>query len=149
MAIPEICWNEAPPGLPREEDGLMPLYEYQCDACGRRFELIRKFSDPPLDTCPSCGGVVRKLMSSPAFQFKGSGWYITDYAKKGQAGPASEETKSEAASQDKDSSQGKDSSKDEAAKAGDKAGKPGKTAAADKSGKAEAPAAPPPTSKST
>jgi putative FmdB family regulatory protein len=64
----------------------MPLYEYQCDACGRRFELIRKFSDPPLDACPTCGGPVRKLVSSPAFQFKGSGFYITDYPKKDQPG---------------------------------------------------------------
>jgi putative FmdB family regulatory protein len=62
----------------------MPLYEYQCDACGRRFELIRKFSDPPLDACPTCGGAVHKLASSPAIQFKGSGFYITDYPKKDQ-----------------------------------------------------------------
>ena len=60
----------------------MPLYEYQCDACSQRFERIQKFSDPPVDTCPACGGAVRKLLSSPAIQFKGSGWYITDYAKK-------------------------------------------------------------------
>ena len=60
----------------------MPLYEYQCDACGHHFELIRKFSDPPIETCPKCGGTVQKLMSSPAFQFKGTGWYVTDYAKK-------------------------------------------------------------------
>jgi putative FmdB family regulatory protein len=60
----------------------MPLYEYQCDACGHRFEKIQKFSDPLVDTCPKCGGVVRKLISSPAIQFKGSGFYITDYAKK-------------------------------------------------------------------
>jgi putative FmdB family regulatory protein len=60
----------------------MPLYEYECEQCGDRFELIRKFSDPPLDACPKCGGPVRKLFSSPAIQFKGSGWYITDYAKK-------------------------------------------------------------------
>ena len=60
----------------------MPLYEYQCDACSNRFERIRKFSDPPLDACPTCGGTVKKLLSSPAIQFKGSGWYITDYAKK-------------------------------------------------------------------
>jgi putative FmdB family regulatory protein len=62
----------------------MPLYEYQCDACGRRFEKIQKFSDAPLETCALCGkGPVKKLLSSPAIQFKGSGWYITDYAKKG------------------------------------------------------------------
>ncbi len=61
----------------------MPLYEYQCDSCGHRFELIRKFSDPPLEVCPSCGkGPVTKQVSSPAIQFKGSGFYITDYAKK-------------------------------------------------------------------
>jgi putative FmdB family regulatory protein len=62
----------------------MPLYEYECDACGKRFERIQKFSDPPVDVCPACGkGPVKKLLSSPAIQFKGSGWYITDYAKKG------------------------------------------------------------------
>ena len=60
----------------------MPLYEYECDSCGHRFEVIQKFSDAPVDTCPKCGKSVRKLMSSPAIQFKGTGWYITDYAKK-------------------------------------------------------------------
>src|SRR5256886_16306577 len=60
----------------------MPLYEYECDACGHRFEKIQKYSDPLEDTCPKCGGMVHKLMSSPAIQFKGSGFYITDYAKK-------------------------------------------------------------------
>jgi putative FmdB family regulatory protein len=61
----------------------MPLYEYQCDACAQRFEVIRKFSDSPVEVCRVCGsGPVRKLLSSPAIQFKGSGWYITDYARK-------------------------------------------------------------------
>ena len=61
----------------------MPLYEYECEAeNGRRFEIIQKFSDEPLTVCPSCGGPVRKLISSPAIQFKGSGFYITDYVKK-------------------------------------------------------------------
>lgn len=69
----------------------MPLYEYQCDACGARFELIRKFSDPPLEICAACGaGPVQKLVSSPAFQFKGSGWYITDYARKAEGGAKAE-----------------------------------------------------------
>jgi putative FmdB family regulatory protein len=63
----------------------MPLYEYECDACGRRFERIQKFSDPPETVCPTCGGSVRKLLSSPAIQFKGSGFYITDYVKTGAA----------------------------------------------------------------
>jgi putative FmdB family regulatory protein len=62
----------------------MPLYEYACDACGHRWEVIQKFSDPPLEKCPKCAGAVHKLQSAPAFQFKGSGWYITDYAKKEQ-----------------------------------------------------------------
>lgn len=64
----------------------MPLYEYECDACGHRFEIIQKFSDPPLERCPKCGGAVHKLQSAPAFQFKGSGWYITDYSSKGKSG---------------------------------------------------------------
>ena len=62
----------------------MPLYEYRCDACGHQFEVIQKFSDEPIAICPKCGsGPVAKLLSSPAFQFKGTGWYITDYARKG------------------------------------------------------------------
>jgi putative FmdB family regulatory protein len=64
----------------------MPLYEYECDTCGHRFEVIQKFSDSPLTECPKCQGPVRKLISSPAIQFKGSGWYITDYAKKSGTG---------------------------------------------------------------
>jgi putative FmdB family regulatory protein len=60
----------------------MPLYEYECDTCRHRFEVIQKFSDLPIEKCPKCGSTVHKLMSSPAIQFKGSGWYITDYAKK-------------------------------------------------------------------
>ncbi len=63
----------------------MPLYEYQCDACAHRFEVIQKFSDAPIETCPKCGGAVKKLLSSPAIQFKGSGWYITDYARAGKS----------------------------------------------------------------
>jgi putative FmdB family regulatory protein len=63
----------------------MPLYEYQCDACDHRFEVIQKFSDAPIDVCPKCGGAVKKLLSSPAIQFKGSGWYITDYARAGKS----------------------------------------------------------------
>src|SRR5262245_1139621 len=64
----------------------MPLYEYECTACGHRFERIQKFSDPPVEACPNCGEPkVQKLLSSPAIQFKGTGWYITDYARKGAA----------------------------------------------------------------
>lgn len=72
----------------------MPLYEYECEAeNGRRFEIIQKFADEPLTVCPTCGGPVRRLISSPAIQFKGSGWYITDYAKKSGA-EAGKESKS-------------------------------------------------------
>ena len=64
----------------------MPLYEYECDACGGRFEVIQKFSETT-EHCRRCGkGPVRRLMSSPAIQFKGTGWYITDYAQKGKSG---------------------------------------------------------------
>ena len=78
----------------------MPLYEYECDACGQRFEVIRKFSDPPLEVCTLCGkGPVIRQVSSPAFQFKGTGWYITDYAKKGE-GSKGEGSKGEGAKAD-------------------------------------------------
>ena len=78
----------------------MPLYEYQCKKCGHRFEKIQKFSDKPIKKCPECGGAVEQLISAPAVQFKGSGWYVTDYAKKAHA-PASAD------------GGGKDSKKDE------------------------------------
>ena len=86
----------------------MPLYEYECDACGARFEQIQKFSDPPLEVCSKCGErKIHKLVSSPAIQFKGSGWYINDYARKGAGtdpkAPSSQETKD-----GKDSKDGKD-----------------------------------------
>lgn len=60
----------------------MPLYEYECQSCHQRIEVLQKFSDPPPATCASCGGALAKLVSAPAFHLKGSGWYATDYAKK-------------------------------------------------------------------
>jgi putative FmdB family regulatory protein len=63
----------------------MPLYEYQCKKCGHRFEKIQKFSDKMVKKCPDCGGPVEQVISAPAVQFKGSGWYVTDYAKKSHA----------------------------------------------------------------
>lgn len=62
----------------------MPIYEYQCTSCGHRFERLQRVSDPPETVCASCGGPVTKLISTPAIQFKGSGFYITDYVKSGQ-----------------------------------------------------------------
>ena len=66
----------------------MPLYEYECEACGHRFEVIQKFSDAPIEKCPKCGSPVHKLQSAPAFHLKGTGWYATDYAKSGSSGDA-------------------------------------------------------------
>ena len=60
----------------------MPIYEYQCRQCGERSEALQRMADPPLSECGECGGELRKLVSAPAFQFKGTGWYVTDYAKK-------------------------------------------------------------------
>jgi len=73
----------------------VPIYEYQCQACGHRMEALQRISDPPLSTCPECGGDLRKLVSAPAFQFKGSGWYVTDYARKGGEAKGKEAGKSE------------------------------------------------------
>ena len=75
----------------------MPLYEYQCEACGHRFEVIQKYSDAPIATCEKCGGAVHKLFSSPAIQFKGSGWYITDYARAGKTESSTGSAKADAA----------------------------------------------------
>ena len=68
----------------------MPLYEYECKKCGHRFEKIQKFSDRMVKKCPECGGVVEQMISAPAVQFKGSGWYVTDYAKKSGSSASSD-----------------------------------------------------------
>jgi len=101
----------------------MPLYEYQCLECDHQFEVIQKFSDPPVEKCPKCGGPVRKLVSSPAIQFKGSGWYITDYARKGAGG----ESKSEGGAASESTAS---SDKSEKGEKGEKSGKTEKPTAA-------------------
>jgi putative FmdB family regulatory protein len=63
----------------------MPIYEYRCEKCGNQIEIIQKFSDKPLKSCPSCKGKLAKLISQTAFQLKGSGWYVTDYARKSES----------------------------------------------------------------
>ena len=63
----------------------MPLYEYECLECSHRFEMLQKVADSPLKVCVKCEGKVERLLSSPAIQFKGTGWYVTDYARKGEA----------------------------------------------------------------
>lgn len=105
----------------------MPLYEYQCEACGHRFEVIQKYSDAPADACPKCSGAVRKLLSSPAIQFKGSGWYITDYARAGKtdsgssSAPPSPATKGESSSAGESKSEAKTETKTDSAAPASKA----------------------------
>lgn len=74
----------------------MPLYEYQCQQCGARSETLQKIADPPLTTCEACGGELKRLLSAPAVQFKGAGWYVTDYARKSGGGGAKGEPKADA-----------------------------------------------------
>lgn len=113
----------------------MPLYEYACEACGHRFEIIQKFSDLLIETCPKCGGHVRKLQSAPAFQFKGSGWYITDYARKDQSG-GSKDTAKEPVSESK-------GTKDSGEKSSEKSGGSDKSASADSASTPAASTSPP------
>src|SRR5580692_8045212 len=81
----------------------MPLYEYECKKCGHRFEKIQKFSDKMVKKCPECGGVVEQMISAPAVQFKGTGWYVTDYAKKSSSpGSSSGNSGSESSKEKKD-----------------------------------------------
>lgn len=91
----------------------MPLYEYLCEKCGHRFEKIQKFSDKMLKKCPECGGKIEQVISAPAVQFKGSGWYVTDYAKKSTASGADgkeskkdDKSKTETPSKDSSSTEG-------------------------------------------
>jgi putative FmdB family regulatory protein len=106
----------------------MPLYEYQCKKCGHRFEKIQKFSDKPVKKCPECGGPVEQTISAPAVQFKGSGWYVTDYAKKSAAPSSSSDGAKDKES--KESKDSKDSKKDEK-----KSESPGKETASKKADK--------------
>jgi putative FmdB family regulatory protein len=93
----------------------MPLYEYQCKKCSHRFERLQQFSDAPVKKCPDCGGKVEQLISAPTVQFKGSGWYVTDYAKKPSAGSSSKAEAESKADNKSDSAKnsGKDSGKKE------------------------------------
>ena len=70
----------------------MPLYEYKCGSCGEVFEVLQRFSDDPLTVHATCGGPVERLVSTSAFQFKGTGWYVTDYARKSNGGPGKQES---------------------------------------------------------
>ncbi|MGB9071186.1 MAG: zinc ribbon domain-containing protein [Terriglobales bacterium] len=89
----------------------MPLYEYRCKKCGHYFEKIRKFSDRQLRKCPECGGALEQLVSASSVRFKGSGWYVTDYPKKGAGAPPSSSSEGEGRS--KESKETKEAKKDD------------------------------------
>ena len=110
--ITEICAVipreiDADDSSPLESTSHMPLYEYLCKKCGHRFEEIKKFSDKQPKKCPECGGVIEQVISAPAVQFKGSGWYVTDYAKK-----SSSSTGTSSSSNSSDSEAGQKESRD-------------------------------------
>src|SRR5262245_61479041 len=98
----------------------MPIYEYSCSKCGKTIEVIQKFSDPVLKKHQGCGGALTKLISASGFQFKGSGWYVTDYARKGKSGEseAPKETTEKKETPAKVESSGKESSKKTTTKSG-------------------------------
>ena len=100
----------------------MPLYEYQCKKCHHRFEKIQKFSDKPMKKCPDCGGPVEQMISAPAVQFKGSGWYVTDYAKKGSSAGSSSSSDSDSSTKDTSSKDTKETKKEEKPKTEKKKG---------------------------
>jgi putative FmdB family regulatory protein len=122
----------------------MPLYEYECDACGGRFEVIQKFSETT-EQCRKCGkGPVRRLASSPAIQFKGSGFYITDYAQKGK----SESSGDSGSSEKKSDSAKSDSAKSDASKSDASKSDASKSDSGTKSDTAASTPAPPSTTSS-
>jgi putative FmdB family regulatory protein len=96
----------------------VPLYEYQCKKCHSLTERIQKFSDPPLTTCPHCGGELEQLLSAPAVQFKGSGWYVTDYARGSSKGKSKDGNGSVSASSSEGEGKSAGSSTTEKTKSG-------------------------------
>lgn len=77
----------------------MPIYEYRCQDCGKDLEVMQKITESPLEVCPSCGGSLQRLISNTSFVLKGTGWYATDYARKGASAPASSQGSSESKSE--------------------------------------------------
>ena len=102
----------------------MPIYEYACSKCGKTIEVIQKFSDPVLKKHKGCGGSLTKLISASGFQFKGSGWYVTDYARKGKNGGDSEAPK-ESSEKKESTAKAETPAKESSKKAGGKSGKSG------------------------
>jgi putative FmdB family regulatory protein len=109
----------------------MPIYEYQCQSCGKRTELLQRMADPPLATCPECGGDVRKVPSAPAVQFKGSGWYVTDYAGKGSGKGAESKSDSKTEAKSESKAETKTESKSESKTESKSESKPASKAPAD------------------
>jgi putative FmdB family regulatory protein len=98
----------------------MPLYEYECKKCHHRFERIQKFSDPHVKKCPDCGGPIEQVISAPAVQFKGSGWYVTDYAKKSSApSSSSNSSNGDSSSKNEGKSKSEETSKSEGSQKSD------------------------------
>jgi putative FmdB family regulatory protein len=103
----------------------MPLYEYECKKCHHRFERIQKFSDPHVKKCPDCGGPIEQVISAPAVQFKGSGWYVTDYAKKSSAGaPSSNPSNGDGSSKKESKSKSEQSQESESSQKSESSKKP-------------------------
>jgi putative FmdB family regulatory protein len=98
----------------------MPLYEYQCQKCKHRFEKIQKYSDKMLKKCPECGGLIEQMVSAPAVQFKGSGWYVTDYPKKSSAADSSSAESEGGSKESKESKDSKDTKETKDSKKDDK-----------------------------
>ena len=117
----------------------MPIYEYQCQACGERSEVMQRMNDPLLETCEDCGGALKKLISAPAFQFKGDGWYVTDYARKEKdakqggkpGGGGKSETPSESKSETKSESKSETKSEGKTKSESSSGSSGGKTASGD------------------
>ncbi len=93
----------------------MPIYEYECQKCGQRIEAMQKMSDPPLNRHKNCGGKLSRLLSPPALQFKGTGWYVTDYGRKGNGNKSSESGASESKPESKTEAKAESKSESKAA----------------------------------
>lgn len=112
----------------------MPIFEYQCLECGKKSEILKRYDDPPPAACPHCGGKLKKLVSSPAFQFKGTGWYVTDYAGRKGGEEAKGDTGSEAKAEAKGEGEGKGKTESKVEAGGAKADKPAAKSADESAG---------------
>jgi putative FmdB family regulatory protein len=105
-AFPGVCFPAPPDNIQTLEENLVPLYEYRCKNCGHQFEKLQSFSAPEEKECPVCHGPVEKLISTSALQFKGSGWYVNDYAGKSRSMKAAADSSSKSSEGSSKSSEG-------------------------------------------